>query len=234
MSFQQKFPHFSIGQPNLKSIKFSNNWFKIFLAVGGAIYVVCDKKNHFGRMICGVMFLSLVMFSFLVQSDPYIPLNTGLISRLWLQPSIFYVTFIAFGIKMIIDGIHQIRERVDEIPALANDMINAGFIEAVIWIASIMIAANVFVYSDRSQLGWLSNQAISILKYNPEIWVQDRIPILGIWTKIWGFSRLRKKKFLENYIHMSFYTKLEIFALLRNLKFEMYSSDKPIFCSQCS
>lgn len=122
------------------------------LALAGAGYVLSDKKNHFGRMIFVVLLVSLLLFSFMIQSDPYIPLNTGIISRLWLQPTIFYVTFIAFGLKLIMDKTAEVLKRLDDLPPLAYDLFNAGFVEGIIWICSIMLCMRVYVYNDRSQL----------------------------------------------------------------------------------
>ena len=69
------------------------------LAIAGVINVLRNRQNFFGRMAFGVFVISLLTFGVMIQSDPYLPLNTGIISRLWLQPSIFYIIFVAFGVK---------------------------------------------------------------------------------------------------------------------------------------
>lgn len=122
------------------------------LAIAGVINVVRNRQNFFGRMAFGVFVISLSTFGVMIQSDPYLPLNTGIISRLWLQPSIFYIIFVAFGVKAIIDLVIFAQSKLDRLPEVVYDLINAGFIEGCIWIGSIIMMIQVYKYSDRSQL----------------------------------------------------------------------------------
>ena len=96
--------------------------------------------------------ISLLVFGIMLESDPYIPLNTHIMSRLWLQPTIFFATFIAFGVKCLIILVKEIHDRLDDLPPLAYDMIGGGIFEAIVWVTSIICAAMVFFYNDRSQL----------------------------------------------------------------------------------
>ena len=127
-------------------------WLGLGLAITGAIYVLRRKDNFFGRFVVAIFAVSLLVFGIMLESDPYIPLNTHIMSRLWLQPTIFYVTFIAFGVKCFTILIKEIHDRLDNLPPLAYDLISGGILEAIVWVTSILCAVTVFVYNDRSQL----------------------------------------------------------------------------------
>ena len=108
-------------------------------------------------------------FSSLVGQDPHKPLNTMLISRLWLQPSLFYILFISIGVNAIIEGIVTVQAELDRPPEIVFELLNMGVAELLTFIILLVSSVRGYMYNDRSQMGIFerfSHQTLTMLPKN--------------------------------------------------------------------
>ncbi|CAG5095759.1 Oidioi.mRNA.OKI2018_I69.XSR.g14323.t1.cds [Oikopleura dioica] len=124
----------------------------------------------FGFILAAIGFVYLIMQRpSLVGQDPHKPLNTMLISRLWLQPSLFYILFISVGVNAIIEGIVTIQAELDRPPEIVFELLNMGVAELLTFIILLVSSVRGYMYNDRSQMGIFerfSHQTLTMLPKN--------------------------------------------------------------------
>ena len=105
----------------------------------------------------------------MVSADPHKPLNTMLISRSWLQPSIFFIIFISLGVNALIEGIITVQKELDRAPEIVYELLNMGVAELLVFIILLVSSVRGFMYSDRSTMSIFerfSHQTLTMLPKN--------------------------------------------------------------------